>query len=98
MLDHLHREVPRFTAHVCNFRKGQELNVEMPADLDPFGRDNSHGAVIGGEGLVQRRHDPSNGRALFQKIDVIPGAGEIQGGLHTGDPTAYDQNRSVYPV
>jgi hypothetical protein len=70
----------------------------MPADLDQFGRDNSHGAVVGGEGLVQRRHGPSDGGALFQKIDVIPRTSEIQSALHSGDPTAYDQNRSVYPV
>jgi hypothetical protein len=24
----------------------------MPADLDQFGRDDSHGAFVGGEGLV----------------------------------------------
>jgi hypothetical protein len=98
MFDHVHREVPRLAAHVCDFRKSQEFDVEMPADLDQFRRDNSHGAVIGGEGLVERRHGPADGGTLFQKIDVIPGAGEIQGRLHAGDPAAYDQNGSVYPV
>jgi hypothetical protein len=28
----------------------------MPADLDQFRRDDSHGTVIGGKGLVQLRH------------------------------------------
>jgi hypothetical protein len=98
MLDHLHREISRFTAHVYDFRKGQEFDVEMPADLDQFGGDNSHGAVIGGECLVQCRHGPADGGSLFQKINVIPGVSEIQGRLHARDPTAYDQNRSVYPV
>jgi hypothetical protein len=70
----------------------------MPADLDQFGRDNSHGAVIGGECLVQRRHRPAYGGSLLKKIDVIPGVCEIQSGLHACDPAAYDQNRSVYPV
>jgi hypothetical protein len=77
MFDHFYREVSRFTAHVRDFGKGQEFDVEMPADLDQFGRDNSHGAVIGGEGLVQRRHGPADGGSLFQKIDIVPGAGEI---------------------
>jgi hypothetical protein len=40
----------------------QQFDVGMPADLDQFGRDNSHGAFIGGEGLVQLGHDPTNGR------------------------------------
>jgi hypothetical protein len=70
----------------------------MPADLDQFGRDNSHGAVIGGEGLVQRRHHPTDGGALFKKIDVIAGVCEIQSRLHACDPAAHDQNRSIYPV
>jgi hypothetical protein len=41
------------------------LNVNMPADLDQLGRDNSHGTVIGGEGLVQLRHDPADCWPLF---------------------------------
>jgi hypothetical protein len=77
MFDHFYREVSRFTAHVCDFRKGQKFDVEMPADLDQFRRDNSHGAVIGGEGLVQSRHGPADGGSLFQKIDIVPGASEI---------------------
>jgi len=66
----------------------------MPADLDQFGRDNSHGAVIGGKGLVQLGHNSSDGRTFFQKVDIITGIGQIQGGLHPGDPASYDQYRS----
>jgi len=33
----------------------------MPADLDQFGRDNSHGTVIGGKGLVELGHEPADG-------------------------------------
>jgi len=33
-------------------RIGDEFDVQVPADLDQFGRDDSHGAVIGGKGLV----------------------------------------------
>jgi hypothetical protein len=28
----------------------------MPADLDQFRRDNSHGTVVGGKGLIQLGH------------------------------------------
>jgi hypothetical protein len=37
-------------------RVGDHLYVQMPADLDQFRRDDSHGTVIGGKGLVQLRH------------------------------------------
>jgi hypothetical protein len=40
---------------------GDKINVEMPADLDQFRRNNSHGAVIGGKRFVQFGHDPPNG-------------------------------------
>jgi len=39
-----------------------KLDVGMPADLDQFGRNNSHGAVIGWKSLVQLGHDAANGR------------------------------------
>jgi hypothetical protein len=34
----------------------------MPADLDQFGRNNSHGTVVGGKGLVQFTHDTTDSR------------------------------------
>jgi hypothetical protein len=48
--------------HVC---VGDHLDVQMPADLDQFGRDDSHGAFVGGEGLVKLRHYAADGRGLF---------------------------------
>jgi hypothetical protein len=51
-LNHLHFKVPFFSGDAFHLGEGEELNVEMPADLDQFGREDSHGTVIGGEGLV----------------------------------------------
>jgi len=45
----------RFKICVCD-----EFDVQMPADLDQYGRDNSHRAVIGGERLVELRHDAAD--------------------------------------
>ena len=36
--------------HLC---ASDQIDVQMPADLDQFGRDNSHGTVIGGKRLVE---------------------------------------------
>jgi hypothetical protein len=68
----------------------------MPADLDQFRRDNSHGAVIGGKGLVQLGHDPADGWGFFKEVDIVSGIGQIKGGLHTRDAGANDQDRPFY--
>ena len=65
MAGDLYRKVAFFALDILNLTEGQELNIDMPADLDQFRRDNSHCTVIGGEGLVQLGHDPTNGRALL---------------------------------
>jgi hypothetical protein len=49
-----------------------KFDVDVPADLDQFGRDNSHGTVIGGEGFVQFTHNPTYGRTFFDQVDKIP--------------------------
>jgi len=54
-------EIALFTAYLLDFTERQELNIYMPADLDQFRGDNSHGTVIGGECLVKLRHGPANG-------------------------------------
>ena len=41
--------------------KGVKFYVQMPADLDQFRRDNSHGTVVGGKRLVQLCHYPADG-------------------------------------
>jgi len=68
----------------------------MPADLDQFGRDNSHGTIIGWEGLVQLGHDPAYGRAFLQEVHIISGIGQIESGLHPCNPAAYDQYRTIH--
>jgi hypothetical protein len=47
----------------------------MPADLDQFGRKDSHGTVIGGKGLVQLGHNATDGGGLFHEIDIVAGIG-----------------------
>ena len=61
-LDKGYLEITSFSLYAVNFSIRQDLNIWMPADLDQFGREYSHGAVIGGIGLVELRHMPTNGR------------------------------------
>jgi hypothetical protein len=46
-------KITGFAGYFFNLGCGVELYVYVSADLDQFGRDNSHGTVIGGKGLVQ---------------------------------------------
>jgi hypothetical protein len=61
VLDHLDLEISFLPGDALHLGEGQELDVKMPADLDQFGRKDSHGTVIGGEGLVQLGHDAADG-------------------------------------
>ena len=54
------RKVSCFPFYTVNFSKCQNLYIWMPADLDQFGREYSHGAVIGGECLVELGHMAAN--------------------------------------
>ena len=64
-------ESPHITGYILHLREGEQFDIQMPADLDQLGRDNSHGAVVGGKGLVQLGHDPADSRALLQQIDLV---------------------------
>ena len=55
-------KVSCFSCYTVNLSIGQDLNVGMPADLDQFWREYSHGAVIGGKSLVKLGHMAADGR------------------------------------
>lgn len=88
---------PKITLRSLNlfyFRTSNEVDIQMPADLDQFRGDNSHGTVIGGEGLVQLTHNPADRGGLFNKVDQVPGIGKIKGCLHSSNPSADHHDRS----
>jgi len=45
-------EIPRLSINADKLCIGYEFYVQVPADLDQLRRNNSHGTVIGGKGLV----------------------------------------------
>ena len=55
-------EVSCVSFYTVNFSIGQDLYIGMPADLDQFRREYSHGAVIRGVGFVKLGHVAANGR------------------------------------
>jgi len=64
-------EMARLPADLSQFGEGVDLDVAVPADLGQLGGDDSHSAVVGGKGLVQLGHDPTDTGALFRQVDVI---------------------------
>jgi hypothetical protein len=62
LLPELGFKIPGFSVQSQYLGIGQEFDVQVPADLDQFGRDNSHGTVVGGKRLVQLGHQPADGR------------------------------------
>ena len=55
-LDQINLKVALFAAKTFDFGEREYVNIDMPADLDQFGGNNSHRTIIGGEGFIQLRH------------------------------------------
>jgi len=55
-------EIPLRPLNILYLCTSDQVNIQMPADLDQFRGDDSHGTVIGGEGFIQFTHYPTDGR------------------------------------
>ena len=71
--------------HTVNFSKCQNLYVWMPADLDQFRCENSHGTIIGGKGLIKLGHMAADARPFLHQVNLKTGRGKIESGLNTAD-------------
>jgi len=61
-------KVSGFTFNALYLATRNQLDIDMPADLDQFGRDYSHGTIICGEGLIQLSHHTPDGWRPFYQI------------------------------
>jgi len=87
-------KIPWRSLYFFDFRAGDKIDVEMPADLDQFGRDDSHGAIICGKRLVQLGHHPADCRGLLHEVNQITGIGQIKRSLHSSDATTNNHDRA----
>jgi hypothetical protein len=87
-------EIPGLAFKVQKFGVCQKFDVQMPADLDQFGRDNSHTAIIGGKGFIELRHEAADGRRLLDQVHIVSGVSQIKGRLHAGNPATDHHNRT----
>ena len=71
---------------------GHQRDVGVAARLDQARRYGAHGAVVGGEGLVELRHVSTDSRLSFDEIHLKALIGQIERGLHPGDAAADDHD------
>jgi hypothetical protein len=61
----------------------------MSTDIHQLRRQNSEGAVVGGEGLVQLGHFAANAGQAFHQVHFESHFSEIQGSLNARYATTY---------
>lgn len=66
----------------------------MAAGVDQFWADGAHGAIVRGERFIELCHVSADGGLGFHQVDLEALVSQIEAGLHTGDATADDQDRS----
>jgi hypothetical protein len=88
LCDQGYAEVAHLTFQTNHFSIGEDLDVWVPADLDQFRGKYSHGAVIGGKGLVELGHVAADGWQFLHQVDPETRVGEIERGLDPADPSA----------
>jgi hypothetical protein len=91
-LEHVYGKVPSLAFDGFHLGVAEDLYVAVSSKLDQFGRQNSHSAVKGGEGLVQLGHRPADGRRILNQIDEIAAFRKIQRSLDSGNPPTYDHD------
>ena len=87
-------KVSRLPCNTVNLSIGQDLDIGMPVGLDQLGREYSHGAIIGGKGLVELGHMAANARRFLDQVNLKTGSGKIKRGLDTADPSPHNHNIS----
>ena len=87
-------ELSGLSFQVDEVRQREDLDVVVLGHADKARAHRAHGAVIGGEGLVEHRHVAAKRAVGLQEINPVSRRPHVQGGLYSGDAPAEDQNRS----
>src|SRR5208337_2667769 len=82
------REITRLPLDAFHFAQGEDFNVPVPADLDQPRGHGAHGAIVGGESLVELGHDPADAGLALGQVNLDAGGREIEGRLHAADSAA----------
>src|SRR3990172_6248571 len=64
----------------------------MSPGIDQLGADRAHGAIVGGESLVELSHVSADGGLAFHEVDAKALLGQVEAGLHSGNAAAEDED------
>jgi hypothetical protein len=84
----------RFAFDVQNLSIGQDLHIQVSTKLDELGREDSHGTIVSGKGLIQLSHDPSDAGSPLYHIDEITRFGQVERGLNSGNASSHHHDSS----
>jgi hypothetical protein len=94
VLLHAHPIPTRFTFYLQYLGIGQNFYVQMATKLHELGREDSHGAIVSGKGLIQLSHDPSDARSPLYHVDEITRFGQVERGLNSGNASSHHHDGS----
>ena len=88
-------EISCFPFHTVHFGIGHDLYIGMSGAFNELGGFNTHGAIIGGEGLIKLSHLSADGRRFIDQVDLKPRLSQVKCSLYTTDSSAYDHDIAV---
>jgi hypothetical protein len=94
VLLHAHPIPTRFALYLQNLGIGQDLHIQMATKLYELGREDSHGTIVSGKGLIQLSHHPSDARSPLYHIDEITRFGQVERGLNSGNASSHHHDGS----
>jgi len=89
-------EIPGLAGNAHDFGVVHDVDVEVATRVIELGRDYAHGAVVGGEHLVQLGHAPADGRIPLHEVDQEAHFRQVESGLHAGDAPADHHHRAYF--
>ncbi|OQA89423.1 MAG: hypothetical protein BWY28_00948 [bacterium ADurb.Bin236] len=80
----VHRDVEPagFSFNLLHIRHSDYVDVRMVADRDQLGRDNAHGAVVGGKHFVKPHHVAADAGLICDHVNLKTAVGQIERRLH----------------
>ncbi len=92
-------EIPGLAPDLQNLGGGLDRDQGMAGDLQHPGAEDAHGAIVGGKGLVQLRHQAADGQTRFHQGDRQARGRHLQGRLDAGNAAAHHQHPGVgHPI
>jgi hypothetical protein len=85
-------EVPGSAFNFFHLGQGMDPDVFVSLDIHHLGREDAHGAVVGGKRLVELRHMAANRRLPLYQVDDNAMVCEVERSLDAGNPGPDDDN------